>query len=431
MSFIVLSFLSIPGISQKSLSLNEAIRYGLQNNLGLQIADERVRSTALDTKLAKAMTLPSIGFKLRQGNIFEIDNSPTSFVEGNYTQSSAKASVNLDWVLFDGYKAKLEARRLEQLEFRSAGSAQLVVENTTQAIILAYYKAILEQEKLKVLAEVTALSKERYKQGELLLADGSKSLFDVLSLEKAWIQDSIQYLKRSLSVELSMDDLKYLIGIRDVEKITLSSIIETPKNTYNLNSLNENLVSGNQDMKMQYMNIALQELSRKKMGAERYPTIRVNSNLGQDISTSKFRGDEPIKGSAFDFYTGFTVDYRLFDGGRTKALIKKAKVEEQIALLELAELENRLKDELGDAFNRYQYHSDIIAKTEELLLNLKKSLDIAKDRLEGGYSTPLEYRNTQLDYLNSNIDMLESLYELKSAETTMIRLTGGITTSNF
>ena len=83
----------------------------------------------------------------------------------------------------------------------------------------------------------------------------------------------------------------------------------------------------------------------------------MNASLSQDISTSKFKGEESRKGSAFDFYTGFTIDYKLFDGGRTKSLLKKAKVQEQIALLELEELEYRLKDELSDAFFRYQNQS--------------------------------------------------------------------------
>lgn len=428
---IVILFFSHLSIGQRTLSVNQALREGLVNNFGIQISEENVLLAKKDEKIFRSSTLPRIDLSLRQNNRYEKDNSPTSFVEGAYTQSGADASIDMDWVLFDGFRAKIEAERLKQISVSTAGETQLLVENTVQAIVLAYYRAVLEQEKRDVIKEVTEQSKERYSQADFEFKSGSKSLFDVLNLKTAWIRDSINYKKQDLVFVLAMDDLRYVIGDRSNEELKLTDRLEIPLKNYQLSELQNNLVSNNQDIKLQYLNLELQALSRKMISADKYPTVSLNSSLNQDLNSSRFADEPREKGSAFGLNAGFRVGFKLFNGGRVKELLRKNKVEERIAHLQIEELEYRLLDELEDAHQQYGFYRDIITSHDELLVVLSQNLDIANERLIGGYSTPLEFRTVQLDYLQSRLEQLETIFELKAIEIGLTRLTGGISRSVF
>jgi len=49
-----------------------------------------------------------------------------------------------------------------------------------------------------------------------------------------------------------------------------------------------------------------------------------------------------------------------------------------------------------------------------------------KERYDGGYAIFIEYRDAQLMLLNAELRKLETIYEIKIAETEIIRLTGGL-----
>ena len=75
--------------------------------------------------------------------------------------------MDVNWTLFNGFSVKANKDRLAQLEEQSAGNAAIVVENTLQAVILAYYNVQIQSDKLDLLYETLALSKDRYNYNKI------------------------------------------------------------------------------------------------------------------------------------------------------------------------------------------------------------------------------------------------------------------------
>ena len=63
------------------------------------------------------------------------------------------------------------------------GNAAIVVENTLQAVILAYYNVQLQKDKLDLLAEVLELSKDKYIYNKLKSDLGTAVSTDVLQFQ--------------------------------------------------------------------------------------------------------------------------------------------------------------------------------------------------------------------------------------------------------
>ena len=110
------------------------------------------------------------------------------------------------------YLLKVSKDKLGALQEYSEGYATIVVENTIQGIVLAYYNALLQEELLKVSEEVKALSRDRYNYMEFKKELGGAVTYDVLQAKNAYLDDSATNLQVQLNVKNAYLNLKLLLG---------------------------------------------------------------------------------------------------------------------------------------------------------------------------------------------------------------------------
>lgn len=419
--------------AQKELSLSEAIKTGLSKNFDIEIANLRERTATQNRKMGVPERLPTIGFTMDQRNRASIDNSPTSFVGGTYAQNEISAGVDMNWVLFNGFKARIDKERLNELEKQSIGQSQLVVENTIEAIILAYYKAVIEQEKLKVMREVRDFSLEEYQKSKEERRLGEISDYDLNNFENALLADSLNCFAQEVNRNEALIQLSFLMSDKSRRRYKLTSNLNmnyTPEK-YNLEQLERQLINSNQDIKNQYVNLKLQENASRLLRAERKPKLTLRSGLSEELNTSKFTNEVRNNGAIFDFYVNFSFSYTIFDGRKLKQQIQEAQIEELIANQEIERLKSELQEKLRIRYEKYVRQSKVLRLRKRLITNLEKNTYIALSRVEGGYSSFIEYRGLQIELLEAKLDLLETVFELKVAETEISRLIGGITKARY
>ena len=56
--------------------------------------------------------------------------------------------------------------------------------------------------------------------------------------------------------------------------------------------------------------------------------------------------------------------------------------------------------------------------------NAKRNLEIGKERFDGGLISSFDYRVIQLAFVNASQARLNAIYNLKTTETELMRLTG-------
>jgi outer membrane protein TolC len=155
---LLLLMLSIPVAStaQRDITLAEAIGLGLANNYGIRIESSNVEIAKKQNNWQYAGAYPSLSFG------FGFNNSLNQRNDKYLETAQVQPSMRLNWILFNGFAVRIQKGRFGILEDLSEGNSVLVIENTIQAIILGYYKIVLEKERLKVMKEVMDLSKDRY-----------------------------------------------------------------------------------------------------------------------------------------------------------------------------------------------------------------------------------------------------------------------------
>jgi outer membrane protein TolC len=423
------------GNAQKSLSLSEAIELGLASNFNIQIENLNLDVAKNNNNWAEAGRYPSLTFSLAQNNSITDINNPASFLQGNIISNSLNPQVIANWMLFNGFNVKINRDRFEALERQSSGFSSIVVENTVQAIILAYYGVLLEQERAAVLKDVMKLSKDRFDYVQLRVSMGNSVTFESLQAKTAYLSDSSNYILQQLNYKNAVRDLNLLMGQEIDINYIFTETLQPDMHNYSFEDLFEKMASNNNNLKNQYVNQELLRLDVSQSNTALYP--RVDLSLGttynlnrQDLSNAIFvtgdRGPGNVQASTLTYFANFTLSYTLFDGGRIKRQIENSRIRERIGQLTTNDMKLSLKNDLLMNYDFYNLRKQLYTISEENIKTSELNIQLAEDKFKSGNISSFDFRNVQIEYQNIALNNLQAIYNLIETNTNLLRLTGGI-----
>ncbi len=428
--------------AQENLSLSDAIQIGLQRNYDLLIERGNVEVARNNNSWGEAGRMPTITFNLNQNNVLT-DNVKVAFptsTRGQTLSNSVQPAINANWTVFDGFRANISKKRFELLQAETEGNASIVIANTLQSIILGYYLAVLEQERLEEFHKQLLLSKDKFDYTTVKSELGSAVSTDVLLEEGNYLTDSINYINQQLKFRDAVRDLNVLLAEEDVAKFyTFTDTLNIPDEAYTLEDLRGKMLAENVDLKKQYITQSVLGQSTKLSYSDRYPTLSFNGGFSEnrnslDLSDANFfTGDGFADGpstrltSTTDTYSAnFTLSFTLFNGGKIKRAIRNAIVNERVGQLRVDELENSLDRDLLAALDQYNIRRQLYGINARRESAAAVNLDQSEEKFKNGSINSFDYRDVQNNYLSSSILRLQAAYNLISSKVELMRLTGGL-----
>lgn len=409
------------------LSLPDAINIALDNNYRIRISEQELKIAQNNNTQGAAGRYPSIDFYLSQSNTF---NSSEFFlqepVRNEATSYDLTPSVELSWVLFDGFRVNITKENLETIEELTSGNAALIVENTIQSIILAYYNVLLQTEKLGVFDEVMKLSRDRYRYEETRKQFGSAVTFDVLQANDAYLSDSVNYLQQELNLQNAELLLKLLLALDEETRFVLTDDFQVETYDYNIDTLKQKMLGNNRTIMNQYINQRILENTTQLAKSEIYPYIYLGAGGNYSTSRVKNNDSDPRNTYSFGYYINFTLGFNIYNGGATRRAIQNALIDEDIGLITLSELTKTLTNQLITQHDLYEIRKNLLAVAEVSQESTGLNLKISEEKFKTGAINSFNFRDIQLRYINSSIRRLEAVYDLIDTETELLRLTGGI-----
>ncbi len=415
------------GWAQQSLSLAETLRLGLANNPELQTAVQREAIARSNQQFGVPDRLPTIDLNIGQNNYFNQYNSPTTFVRGIYQDNAIDGSINASWLLYNGGRVALSQARLNQLVQQASLETQAARQRISRALVAAYYQVVVETARLGVRAESVNLSKARFvdfRQQERL---GKASTFDVLQAENLFLTDSTVYLQQEINVQTAQNQLQTTIGWNRFEPMTLTDSLTAGTRPPAFSNLNGKLLSLNFDLRSQRVGVLVAGNAIQLQKTAFRPTVRLNSSLYQSFTGTKFVDVPRINGSSTNFLIGgLSVFMPLLRSRETKRAVRQSELDRTLAEITLKGAERRLQAEAELLARSYQTQEKIVALSALLTTNASRSLVIARNRLQNGFSSLIEYRSVQLAYTEAKLNQLQALYALKLIEADAKQLVGNL-----
>lgn len=415
-----------PSFGQEFLSLQEAADRALEENYRVQMARNTADIAANNQSLGNAGFLPSLQLNAR-GNSAVTDTRQTFIGSdprelNNASSTSANASAEAQWVLFDGFSRFTAHDRLRAEHRRDEYYVDQTEEDVLADVVVAYYDIVRQQQQLAVRREALDISRQRLEIAQSRYDLGSASELEVRRAEVAVNTDSAAVIRQQITLENTKEELARLLarpGESTSFTVTDTIVVDTTLEAGQLMQLTR---QQNPLLGQVRQEETVAQLSRQEITAERYPTISLNTGYSFTNLTSESGFLE--RNRSFEFAYGFTVSYDLFDGFDRRRRIQNAEIRMQNAELAIEDVNNELSAELQNQYRQYRSSVQLIALERSNLAAARENVEVALEQFELGTITSVELRDVQEALVTAEAQLISAKFEAKQAETELLRLAG-------
>ncbi len=412
--------LTLFGYSQETLSLSQAIKRGLKNNFSVLSIKKDEKVAEINNTWGNAGAYPSLDFSASYR-----ESSDDNNIE-DFDQSSLNAGVEINWVLFNGFSIKIAKHKLNEFDNLSKGNTALVIENAIQSIVLAYYSALLEKEKMGVSLQLMRLSEDRYEKMKMQKELGNSVTYDVLQAQNAYLEDKSNYLLQKANYNNTIRELNFLMGEKSENKYTLITDFAPEVVLYDLKILLDKMLSENNTLKNKYISIKINELDIALAKSAYLPKLSIGSGVAYRDSESDYyvRGKQLSKGN--NAYASLNLTYKIYNGGSKKRAVEIARIEKEIAEIDKEEIKRQLENQMARLLEIYDVRKQLFLLAEENMKAAELNLKISEEKFKTGSINSFNYRDVQIIYQNAAIGRLNAIFNLIDANTSLVKLTGGL-----
>jgi len=458
---ITLSFflLTISAQSQDTLSLARAISIGLKNNFDIQVEQYNIATAINNNNWGQAGALPSINL-LGNSNNSAVQRKPANpfAIPGRNISNNILGQVDVQFVLFDGFFIRLSKQRLDQLQRLSYGNAAFVMESVVQSIILGYYQAVMERERLQVFEVTKQLSKQRYDYVKLRKQLGSAITFDVLQEQNNYLTDSSNVLRQQIFVKNSLRNLNLLLSESINKQYQLVDSLVHENQNYEYEDLKNKMVSSNTNLQNQFVNQELLRNNTRIQQSNMSPSLIFNFGATSSLdwlnaqfrpvengtvvkSTVGYVKDDPSQpvinsqfapeyqtqsGNSYGGYGNLSLRFTIFNGGQIKRSIENAQIQEKVGLLNTDQLKLSLENDLLANYDLYNLRQQLVAISQTKIQAAELNLSLANERYKNGALSAIDLRIVQENYRNAAVENFLAIYSSIESRVALIRLTGGL-----
>lgn len=435
--------------SQDQLSISDAISIGLEKNYDIRIVNKENLIAQNNNAWGEVGLLPTLTLSATSNNNRRNQESDNQFFGGQLFPGfqlndqraySVTPSAQVSWTLFQGNRAIINKRVLEGIQAESAQNAEVVISNTIQAIILGYYFAVLEKERLEEFKKQLDLSSQKYQYINAKYDLGSVVTGDVLLEENNYLTDSVNYINQVLVYRNSIRTLNTLLASEDINTdYILTDSLVYEEILYDYNDLEMAMLDENIDLKRIYISQTILEEQVKQQRSFLYPTISMNAGYTwnrniSDLTNADYSGPndsyqnppEPLISKTGTYFANFTLAFNLYDGGRVNRAIKNAVIQQDIGNIQIDQMKTDLTQDLSQTYDEYNTRRNIYFIEHRKKMGAETNLKISEEKFKNGTINSFDYRTIQNNYLTAAIQELNALYLLVDSKVSLMRLTGGI-----
>lgn len=414
--------------SQDTISLQQAIELGLEQNFGIQIARNQAEISSINSSLGEAGFLPRIelnGEYTTTDDHFRISDELTGQEEDVDEKSTySAAQLSFDLPIFQGFYRINNYKKLQELEALGQVQANITIENTVVDIATAYYNIVSHKKRIEVLNNTVEISEDRREIAETKYELGAGSEYDLLVTTTDLNVDRTDVIREQRMLYNARMELIQLLDLPSDSEFAVQADIALGA-PLALEELQTNVLTGNRLLAAARLEIEVANLEEKQIQSQRYPEVSLGAayNLSnEDLREPMLHDIERRDG----FFYGVTARLNLFDGFRNNRQAKIAKI--NVLNTEYVEREQQktIETVLLSYFSDYESSIELIALEQNNLQLAEQALDIAFERFRLGNITPVELRESQRTLLNTETRLITAMFEAKIYETELLRLAGNL-----
>ncbi len=427
---VLFTFIYSSVSAQKLLSLEESIQLGLQNHYSIQISKKREKQALNDNTPGNAGFLPTITGTLNKNyTISGLDQEffgglRAPLVQSGVNSNSGNAGLAMVWTLYDGKGMFILRDRFKELQNLGAKQTETAIENLISLISSSYYDLIRQNLRVNNFKKGLEISNDRLKLAKDRYEVGQGSKVDYYSAQVDYNEDKALLIAQEQSYLNTKISYNTLLVRNHQEEFNVDSKIDLlPK--LNLPELKEFALKQNPTLISALLTKKITDLDTKNIQSLQMPQIDLLAGYNMS-QVNNGAGFGVQKGSSDVLNYGLRATINIFDGYNQKRRVQNAKINAEIAQLQIDDLKNALISSLEKAFVTYENALNLISLETENYTIAKQNIDIAFDRFKVGIATSYELREVQRNAVSAETRLIETKFAAKAAEIELIRLSGNL-----
>ncbi len=412
--------------AQEVFTLDKLIDRALEENYQIRIVRNQEEIADNNNTLGNAGFFPNVTFS--GDRLYSIESSKSQYYTGvtrsgnNAGRTSLNAMVEVNWMIFDGLKMFAQRDRLDLLAQQSQMETRYYLEQTVSDIAKAYYNLIGQKQLLANYRQSLEISRFRLdlERKKLNVGSGNALLYNQALMD--FNGDSIQVVEQSMVIRNLKISINEIINRELETDLQLGNDEIIRLNLDDKDSLIQSAIHSNIDLGIAQINELLSETNRRLEAGDRYPTFSIFGNYAYSRQTSDLGFVE--SSHSYGPQYGFSIGFKLYDGGKESLQLKNARLEEENAGIDKNRIKQSISASLLSRLNQHQAYLEELKLTSENVAAAEKSLQIAKQQLELGTIDGYDFRVTQQAVIQVRNRLTQLQYQLLDAEIDLLRMSG-------
>jgi outer membrane protein, multidrug efflux system len=397
--------------------LQKYIQEGLNNNLDLQIAVQRVTEAEAYFSQSKASLFPSVSAKATDNYTRNPESVyPDGPREVNSYQLGAEASWEIDlWGKLRSSKRASYANLLASDAGRKAVQTRLIANIAT-----AYYNLVALDAKLAITRQTVKSSKDLVETMKALKESGIVTGAAIVQSEAARYAAEVIIPDLNQQIRETENTMSLLLG-RTPEAIKRDSLLALPQKPMMRTGVPSQLLDNRPDVMQAEYNVMNAYEMTNNARAYFYPSLTLTASTGFAATAL----DKLLDPTSFAANVVGGLTEPLFNKRANVTRLKVAKAQQTEALLSLRNTLLNAGQEVNNALYSYQTSEQKIQLRQQQLDALQKSVSYTKQLLNYGSATYTEVLNAQLNYLSAQLNNVNDHQQQLYAVISLYRALGG------
>ncbi len=428
---IIFCFTSL-ACAQNTITLEQAIQYGLTNSKDLAIAKNDLQIIKNTNHVGAAGLLPMINIssgyngsvndtELEFNSFLDFGSDMGSEIEASEARSSnLNSSIGLTYRLFSGFNGIYTLNKFKNQNSIADNNIRYQVENKILEIIQQYYDLLNQQNIHSTFKTSYNISFDRYQQALEKHNYGAISKLDLLNAEVDLNQNKINLEEAMINLHSSRQRMSLLLGVPD------STISLKHQFNFNYNLKLDNLIkltkSNNTSIIISELNYKVSEYELKIAKSSFSPNIDFFSSY----SYSNVQSETSFisKQNNYGLIAGLNVEIPIFSANMRRKAFKSAKINLESKELSRKQIQETIITALTTAYYNYSESLDNLDLLKKNLKTIEKTAQISRDLYDSGQLSNLEYRESQMLLDQAEINYSAKLSATKIQEYIIYQLSG-------
>ena len=400
-------------------TLQDCINWAKQQNITVQRNKVNVRTQALNLEDAKNSRLPTVNFSSNQQVGYRpFQESHASVIGSEVISSSNKTSysgsygLNASMSLYDGGQIKNNIR-LAEINSQIAELNVLASElNIEEQITQLYVQILYSQEALNLDDELIALGQTQLDRAKALKKAGLLNKADVSQFESQLAQDKYQKVADETTLANYRLQLKQIMELDGDENLVLADpklernvLAELPSKQV----IYEHAVENRPEIKAQQLAMDRTYVDEKIAEAAGKPNISASAGINTSNTSGNGNMFTQLK-NQWNNGIGVTLSIPIWDHGKTKNAVAKARLERESTYLDMLDTQKSLWKTIENYWLQARSSQQRYIAAKENVDYCRESYNLTSEQFRLGMKNIVELTQDKANLSSASQQMLQAKY---------------------